>query len=87
MTNPYPFSPGYLQMQKRRRENPIAQIDPMGKNLISSKDMKQSLYFSGANQLRKEPVLRRFKDNHEIFFDPPIIWGLVNLVNSYLLSS
>ncbi len=229
MNNPYPFSPGYLQMQKRRREHPVAQIDPMGqpihvpeedwddvlkrelnlicsstltqkddqdnlifeflnetilldlhnkklkkrtldgdiiienpllelislvyfktvdrlypmgKELISSKDMMQSLYFTGANQLRKEPILRRFNDNHEDFFqaaktlggeitemadaacvlypfprvpiyyllwdskegyeaslsilfdrsienffDPPIIWGLVNLVNSYLLSS
>ena len=103
--------------------------------------MTQSVYFKGINKLNKEPVLRRFKDDHkdfirtaaglggktaqladaaivlypfprvpvyyllwdvqenypcrisvlfdrsiESFFSPPIIWGLVNLLNSYLLT-
>lgn len=114
---------------------------PIGKQLISSKDMKQSVYFSGMNRLNKEPVLRRFKDDYPEFvrtaqalggravdladaavvvypftqvpvyyllwreeegyparisilfdhsiervFSPPVIWSLVNLLNSYLIS-
>ena len=228
LRNLYPFSESYLQMQKRRRESPILQTDPMGdpiqvpeeywgevskrdlnlicsytlaqadsqgnlifqffndklildfntkeikkqtkegqvivdnpllglialtyfktvdrlyplgKEMISTKDMSQGLYFVKRNKLRKEPVLRRFKNDYNGFiqstselggemidmadiactlypfprvpvyyllwnsqdqdesklsilfdrsierlFPPPIIWGLVNLVNSYLLT-
>lgn len=119
----------------------IDRLYPMGKDLISSKDMAQSLYFSGRNALKKEPVLRRFKDEPDdlisaakalggeetdladaavilypfprvpvyyllwkggpeykarlsVLFDrsiekvftPPVIWGLVNLLNSFLLT-
>lgn len=119
----------------------IDRLYPLGRELISSKDMKQSVYFQGENQLRKEPVLRRFANDFygffqsaealggerveladaavvlypfprvpvyyllwegqgdydaritllfdrsiQEFFDPPIIWGLVNLVNSYFLT-
>ncbi|CCK78460.1 MULTISPECIES: DUF3786 domain-containing protein [Desulfobacula] len=119
----------------------VDRLYPLGKTMISSKDMKQGLYFTGKNRLKKEPVLRKFKDDHEEFiqsaaklggkpmdmadaacvlypfprvpvyyllwnssdqyescisilfdrsieavFPPPIIWGLVNLVNSYLLT-
>lgn len=121
--------------------NSIDRLYPMGKDLVTTDDMKQSLYFSGWNSLKKEPVIRRFIDDIEIFketglalngdvldmadaavvlypfprvavyylfwldqqddarlsilFDrsiedilpSPIIWGLVQLVNAYLLSS
>ncbi len=120
----------------------IDRLYPMGKDMISPKDMKQGRYFEGANKLRTEPVFRRFKDDHqdfiqsaetlggkalaladsacvvypfprvpvyylfwdsqdqydarlsilfdrsiEAFFQPPVIWGLVNLVNSYFLTA
>ncbi len=224
---PYPFSRGFIQMQERRRKEPVPRTDPMGKqikvpeeywktfrhrdlkllctltgsrinengclefcflnrkitldpeqscirsesgekednpmlelvalnyfncvdrlypvdntrNMISTKDMQDSLYFTGRNSLRTEPVLRRFRndinafcacamtlggktmdfadasivlypfervpvyyllwnlnDEHEaecsVLFDrsaesifaAPVIWGLVCLVNSYLLT-
>jgi hypothetical protein len=109
--------------------------------MISTKDMKDSLYFEGRNRLRTEPVLRRFRNDINAFFEcakalggrtmnfadasivlypfervpvyyllwnldkehkaecsvlfdrsaesifaAPVIWGLVNLVNSYLLT-
>lgn len=224
--NPYPFSPSYLEMQKRRRKQLISQMDPLGhpiriqdehwkalekrdlnlvcaitlaetdefgnlvfdflnqrivldvngrqtrvrenggdavldnplltltalvyfktvdrfypvgKDLISTKDMIQGRYFTGENSLKKEPILRRFREDPDeftaaaqalggesldmadtacvlypfaripiyyllwdleshphmsILFDrsiesllpPPMIWGLVNLVNSHLFS-
>lgn len=119
----------------------VDRLHPIGKDLISPKDMNQSVYFQGMNSLKKEPVLRRFKDDYadfiacaknlggsqveladaavvlypfpmvpvyyllwhehedyeakisilfdksiEAIFDPPLIWELVNLVNSYLLN-
>ena len=119
----------------------VDRLYPIGKDLIGSKDMKQSIYFTGKNRLNKEPVLRRFNNDHEEFvrcgeslggkkvdladtavvlypfprvpiyyllwgeqenypsrisvlfdrsieelFSPPMIWGVVNLMNSYLLT-
>lgn len=121
--------------------NKIDRLYPIGKDLISSKDMNQSVYFQGINSLKKEPILRRFKDDYDDFyscakniggkkvdladaavvlypfprvpvyyllwaaqdeydpsisilfdksieaiFAPPIIWELVNLVNSFFLN-
>ena len=119
----------------------IDRLYPVGKEMISPKDMEQSFYFEGRNRLKTEPVLRRFQDSPkaltenaeklggksidladeavvlypfpripvyyllwesqeeyesrvsilfdrsiESVFDPPLIWGLVNVLNSYLLT-
>ena len=223
--NPYPFSEGFLHMQKRRRESPVLQLDPwgepivvpleywqdirkktanllagytlsdlaesgnivfpfldqrlvldmqheiirtesgetiddalklliilsyfkmvdrlhpVGKDLVSSSDMHQAFYFQGRNGLKSKPVFERFSDDknglldsaralggHEVdmadaavvlypfpavpvyyliwdseeefqgrasilfdrsiesVFQPPVIWGLVNLLNAELLT-
>jgi hypothetical protein len=120
----------------------VDRLYPIGKKMISSKDIRQGLYFVGKNKLKKEPILRRFKDDYDEFFQiaeklggkpmdmadaacvlypfprvpiyyllwsaqehyesrisilfdhsieailpPPVIWGLVNLVNTYLLTA
>ena len=122
--------------------NTVDRLYPLGRQMVSSKDIRQGLYFVGRNKLKKEPILRRFKDDYDEFFQiteklggtamdmadaacalypfprvpvyyllwsaqdhyearisilfdrsieallpPPIIWGLVNLVNSYLLTA
>jgi len=123
--------------------NGVDRLYPVGSTqyMISTKDMKDSLYFEGRNRLRTEPVLRRFRNDINAFFEcakalggrtmnfadasivlypfervpvyyllwnldkehkaecsvlfdrsaesifaAPVIWGLVNLVNSYLLT-
>ena len=119
----------------------VDRLYPIGKEMISTKDMKGAVYFKGDHALRIQPVLNRFagnpgsfcsaikalggnilkdtadhagvvypfprvpvyylfwdlKGSHDprlsILFDrsleslmqPPIIWGLVNLVNAYLI--
>lgn len=120
----------------------VDRLFPIGKDLISTRDMEQRLYFRGDHELSMEPILKRFakepedfiqaikilkgrildmadlacvlfpfpripvyylfwdlSGSHEprlsILFDrsiesllaPPIIWGLVNLVNAFLLSA
>lgn len=119
----------------------VDRLYPMGKDLITTDDMQQAVYFSGHNRLKKEPVIRRFINDIEAFkqaglalggqvmnmadaaivlypfprvpvyylfwqeqkedfrlsilfdrsiesvMEPPMIWGLVQLVNAYLLTS
>lgn len=43
----------------------VDRLYPMGKDLISTKDMDRGNYFSGRQQLKKEPLLRRFSDDKE----------------------
>ena len=43
----------------------VDRLYPMGRDLISTKDMKGAGYFSGDHTLRKEPMIRRFnRDSH-----------------------
>ncbi len=41
----------------------VDRLFPMGKDLISTKDMDQGNYFSGPQELIKEPLMRRFTAN------------------------
>ncbi len=139
--SPEPIDNPMLELVCLTYFNTVDRLYPMGKDLISSQDMEQALYFTGANKLSTEPVLRRFKDDPrelircaqrlggkdaglahasavlypfprlalyyllwnaeeddpakisilfdrsiESIFSPPLIWGLLNLINAYLLS-